>query len=198
MARLLLFTNPAFLRIIEQSDREGYAMGIGFIQDKLEIKFLILYIAARVTEPLAPAEMQDLTMCDDGIDYFDYAECLNDLVKTEHLRVTEDGRYVITEKGLKNSQICESSLPYSVRQHSDKNIAAYNKEALRRAQVQSHVTERDNGTYTVTLALRDDVDELMELRLMVADRATADGLAQRFQQEPEKLYAQLTELLCGR
>ena len=79
-------------------------MGIGFIQDKLEIKFLILYIAARVTEPLEPAAMQDLTMCDDGIDYFDYAECLNDLVKTEHLRVTEDGRYVITEKGLKNSR----------------------------------------------------------------------------------------------
>ena len=60
-------------------------MGIGFIQDKLEIKFLILYIAARVTEPLTPEDMQDLTMCDDGIDYFDYAECLNDLVKTEHL-----------------------------------------------------------------------------------------------------------------
>ena len=145
-------------------------MGIGFIQDKLEIKFLILYIAARVTEPLTPEDMQDLTMCDDGIDYFDYAECLNDLVKTEHLHLTEEGRYAITDKGMKNSQICESSLPLSVRQRSDRNIAAYNKAALRRAQVQSHVTERPNGTYTVTLALRDDVDQLMELQLMVADR----------------------------
>ena len=172
-------------------------MGIGFIQDKLEIKFLILYIAARVTEPLTPEDMQDLTMCDDGIDYFDYAECLNDLVKTEHLRLTEEGRYAITDKGMKNSQICESSLPLSVRQRSDRNIAAYNKAALRRAQVQSHVTERPNGTYTVTLALRDDVDQLMELQLMVADRPTADALAQRFQREPERLYAQLTGLLCG-
>ena len=172
-------------------------MGIGFIQDKLEIKFLILYIAARVTEPLTPEDMQDLTMCDDGIDYFDYAECLNDLVKTEHLRLTEEGRYAITDKGMKNSQICESSLPLSVRQRSDRNIAAYNKAALRRAQVQSHVTERRNGTYTVTLALRDDVDQLMELQLMVADRPTADALAQRFQREPERLYAQLTGLLCG-
>ncbi len=197
MARLLLFTNLALLRIIEQSDREGCAMGIGFIQDKLEIKFLILYIAARVTEPLTPEDMQDLTMCDDGIDYFDYAECLNDLVKTEHLRLTEEGRYAITDKGMKNSQICESSLPLSVRQRSDRNIAAYNKAALRRAQVQSHVTERPNGTYTVTLALRDDVDQLMELQLMVADRPTADALAQRFQREPERLYAQLTGLLCG-
>ena len=84
-----------------------------------------------------------------------------------------------------------------MRQRSDRNIATYNKAALRRAQVQSHVTERPNGTYTVTLALRDDVDQLMELQLMVADRPTADALAQRFQREPERLYAQLTGLLCG-
>ena len=41
----------------------------GFIHDKLEIKFLILYIAARVSEPLPLEGMQELTMCDDGIDY---------------------------------------------------------------------------------------------------------------------------------
>ncbi len=120
-------------------------MGIAFIQDKLEIKFLILYIVSRLTEPVDGADMQDLTMCDDGIDYFDYAECLNDLVRTEHLRLTEEGRYVITDKGRKNSGICESSLPYSVRQLSDRHIAAYNKAALRRAQVQSHVTEGRTG-----------------------------------------------------
>ena len=50
-------------------------MAAGFIHDKLEIKFLILYIAARVSEPLPPEGMQELTMCDDGIDYFAYAEC---------------------------------------------------------------------------------------------------------------------------
>ena len=43
-------------------------MGIAFIQDKLEIKFLILYIAARLTEPVDGAALQDMTMCDDGID----------------------------------------------------------------------------------------------------------------------------------
>ena len=44
-------------------------MGVGFIRDKLEIKFLILYIAARVSEPLPLEGMQELTMCDDGIDF---------------------------------------------------------------------------------------------------------------------------------
>lgn len=173
-------------------------MGIAFIQDKLEIKFLVLYIASRLIEPVDGAELQDMTMCDEGIDYFDYTECLNDLVKTEHLRVLEDGRYMITEKGRRNSGICESSLPYSVRQLSDKHIAAWNKAALRRQQVQGQVTQRENGTYTVALRLRDDVDSLMELELMVADKGDAEALAERFRREPEKVYAQVIETLCGK
>ena len=88
----------------------------GFIQDKLEIKFLILYIAARIIEPIPFDLVLDLAMCDEGVDYFDFSECLRDLVKTEHLTVSNDGMYTITEKGMRNSQICESSLPYSVRQ----------------------------------------------------------------------------------
>ena len=64
---------------------------VGFIQDKLEIKFLILYVAARLIEPVPFEAMQELTMCDDGIDYFAFSECLADLVKTEHLRLTDDG-----------------------------------------------------------------------------------------------------------
>ena len=138
-------------------------MGVGFIRDKLEIKFLILYIAARVSEPLPLEGMQELTMCDDGIDYFAFSECLADLVKTEHLRLTDDGCYAITPKGLRNSEICESSLPYSVRIRTDKNVAAYNKKLLRRSQVRARVTPRENGTFTVELSFHDDVDELMQL-----------------------------------
>ena len=48
----------------------------GFIQDKLEIKFLILYLAARVIEPVPFDTLLDLTLCDDAVDYFDFSECL--------------------------------------------------------------------------------------------------------------------------
>ena len=170
-------------------------MGVGFIRDKLEIKFLILYIASRVSEPLPLEGMQELTMCDDGIDYFEFSECLNDLVKTDHLRLTEDGRYGITTKGLRNSEICESSLPYSVRIRTDKNINAYNKMILRRNQVQSRVLTRENGTFTVELQLRDDVDSVMKLELMVATEEMARDLAERFEKNPEQLYSGMLQAL---
>ena len=69
----------------------------GFISSNLEIKFLILYIMARVVEPVPFEAVQEMSMFDGGVDYFGFSECLADLVRTEHLCV-EDGLYTITEK----------------------------------------------------------------------------------------------------
>lgn len=166
-------------------------MDAAFIHDKLEIKFLILYIAARISEPIPIDGMQELTLCDSGIDYFSFSECLNDLVQTEHLTLSPDGLYAITPKGLHNSEICESSLPMSVRLLTDRNVAAYNQMLLRRAQVRSRVIPRENGTFTVELCFSDDVDQLMHLELMAATEELARELADRFQKNPEQVYSRL-------
>lgn len=166
-------------------------MDASFIHDKLEIKFLILYIAARVSEPIPIEGMQELTLCDSGIDYFSFSECLSDLVHTEHLTLSDDGLYAITPKGLRNSEICESSLPLSVRLLTDRNVAAYNQMLLRKAQVRSRIVPRENGTYTVELRFSDDVDQLMHLELMAATEDMAKDLADRFQQTPEQVYTKL-------
>ena len=115
---------------------------VGFIQDKLEIKFLILYVAARLIEPVPFEAMQELTMCDDGIDFFDFSECLSNLVESQHLTLSDDGLYAITEKGLHNGAICESSLPYSVRLRADKNITIFNQKLKRRAQTEIDLERR--------------------------------------------------------
>ena len=139
----------------------------GFIHDKLEIKFLILYITARVIEPIPFDTVWDLAMCDEGVDYFDFAECLSDLVRTEHLTLSADGLYAITDKGLRNSRICESSLPCSVRLRCDKNLAACNRHLRRKSQVKASTEKRPNGTYTVRLELSDDMGSVMDLRLAI-------------------------------
>ena len=169
--------------------------GKGFIQDKLDIKFLILYIAARVIEPVPFSTVLDLAMCDDAIDYFEFSECLKELVDTGHLTLSEDGLYAITEKGMRNSQICESSLAYSVRLRCDKNVEAWNRKLRRKNQVRSGYEQRPNGTFTVRLSLEDDMGELLKLHLMVPREDMAKAMAARFQESPEKLYGDLLNLL---
>lgn len=172
-------------------------MSAGFIRDKLEIKFLILYVMAGVAEPMPLPDIQALTMIDDGIDYFAFSQCLNELTETQHLRLDERQRYTITAKGLKNSGICQSGLPLSVRLKADKLIERHRQELLRRAQVQAEVVRRENGTYTVALSLNDDVDNIMRLQLMVATEEMAEDLAQRFRENPEQVYSQLVTALYG-
>ena len=169
--------------------------GRGFIHDKLEIKFLILYITARVIEPIPFDTVLDLTMCDDAIDYFDFSECLADLVRTEHLTLDQDGLYAITDKGLRNSRICESSLPYSVRLRCDKNLSSCNRKLRRKSQVKASTEKRANGTYTVNLSLSDDMGSVMDLKLMVVREDMAAALASRFQKAPERMYGAIMDVL---
>ena len=168
----------------------------GFIHDKLDIKFLILYIMARVAAPIDFHALTDLTMCDDGVDYFEFAEAVSELVETGHLTLEEE-LYAITDKGLRNSQICESSLPYSVRLRCDKNIAIWNRKLRRKSQVRAVWDQRANGTYTVRLNLDDDMGSVMDLRLMVVREDMAKVLSERFQKDPEKLYSKIMDLLLS-
>lgn len=168
---------------------------VAFIHDKLDIKFLILYISSRLIEPVGIDALTDLTMCDDGVDYFSFSECLNELVESEHLKKTEDNLYCITPRGLRNSEICESSIPYSVRIKADKNISVYNQKLKRKGLIRSNVTKRPNGTYTVNLSLSDDVDNIMSLDLMVAKEDMAKQLSDHFQTHAEEIYNTILDAL---
>lgn len=170
-------------------------MGIGFIRESLEIKCLILYLAAHVSEPLTLTELQKLTMIDEGVDYFSFAQCLNELVRTGHIELDTEQRYVITAKGVKNSLITADSLPRSVQIKAKKATEEYNRELLRRSQVAARVEQRNDGTCTVSLHLRDDVDELLELRIMAASQEQAQALAEQFRNAPEEIYQKLVSVL---
>ena len=169
----------------------------GFISGKLEIKFLILYIASRVVEPVPFETLQEVAMCDGGVDYFGFSECLADLVRTEHLRVDQDGLYVITEKGRRNSAICESSLPYSVRMQAEQSLVSCNEQLRRKALVRSQIQPREEGGYTVTLSLSDELDDLMNLQLLVTRQDMALELQKRFRESAEKLYSKILSDLYG-
>ena len=169
----------------------------GFISDKLEIKFLILYIASRLVEPVPFEVLQDLAMCDSGVDFFGFWECLADLVRTEHMARSED-LYAITDKGRRNSGICETSLPYSVRMQAERKLAQCNEQLKRRALVGASIQPREKGGYEVTLSLSDELDELMTLRLLITRQDMALDLQNRFRAHAEEIYTKTTADLYGR
>ena len=166
-----------------------------FINDSLEIKCLILYIAARTIAPVPFEVLQDLSMCDEGVDYFKFTECLADLVRTGHLTRDEEDLYAITDKGRHNSSATESTLPYTVRAKAEQNLIACNERIKRRALIGAEIEERETGGYTVALSLRDELDQLMDLRLLVTRRELAQQMQNRFCTDAEDIYAKILALL---
>ena len=166
----------------------------GFIHDKLDIKFLVLYLMARVASPVDFPTLADLTFCDDGVEYFDFAESVAELVDTEHLTL-EDGKYSITDKGRRNGKICESSLAFSVRRKCDQNLARVNGVLRRDAQVRTELLPREDGGVTLRLILDDDKGNIMTLDMLTVSPDQADRLAEKFRVEPEKLYHGILQVL---
>ena len=166
----------------------------GFIHDKLEIKFLILYLMARVAAPIDFPTLTDLTMCDDGIDYFEFAEAAAELVESGHLTLEND-RYSITDKGRENGAACESSLPYTVKRKCSANLSKVNGVLRRNAQVRAEVLPRPEGGLTLKLVLDDDAGNLFTLELLCGSQEQADRLAAHFKERPDHIYNQVLEAL---
>ena len=168
----------------------------GFIHEKLDIKILILFLLRRLPGEVDPSTLGDLCrMCDDGIGYFDYADCLAELVDTGHITENETG-YIITEKGARNADATESSLPYSVRSKALRGIAPVEERMRRMAMITARHKTQDDGCF-VELAMSDGAGEIVHLNLLVASEDQARRIEKRFRKNAEKTYHQIVELLDG-
>ena len=170
---------------------------IGFIQSELDLKLLVLYITARTAGPVTFMQLLETALCDAGVDYFSLTQAVEHMVEIGQLD-REDDRYSITENGRRNAEICESSLPYSVRMHCDENLLKLNDLLRQEAQIQSRVRDNDDGTHTLFLHLDDVGTPLLQLELLVPDRALAERMGKAFKQDPTGVYHDLTTLLASR
>lgn len=170
---------------------------VGFIQSELDLKLLVLYIMSRAAGPLTFLQLLDLALCDAGVDYFSLTQAVEHMVETGQLSREED-RYVLTEKGRRNSEICEDSLPYSVRVHCDENLVRVNDMLRREAQVQTKILNNEDGTCTLHLQLNDVGSPLLVLDLLVPGPTQAIAMSRVFQADPSSLYHGVVELLNRR
>lgn len=166
----------------------------GFIHEKLDIKILILYILDRLPAPVDAQTLTDLVFCDDGIGYFDYSDCLAELVETAHID-EQDGKYQITEKGSRNVREVGSSLPYSVRTKADRITAPIAEKMRRAAMITAAHTVSDAGSCTVSLALSDGIGTIVSIDLLAADTQQAETMEHYFKTHAEDVYHTLVRIL---
>lgn len=162
---------------------------LGFIHDMMDVKVLILYVMARATYPLNTQEIYELCYQDDCLSYFDVCTAIPEMVTSGHLKQLSEDQYEITEKGRHDGELTQDSIAYTVKQRAENAVSRFNRQLRRRSFVRTQTLPRENGDYSVILALDDDTGNLMTLELMAPNQRQAVRLTQLFESRAEELYS---------
>ena len=169
-----------------------------FIHDDLQLKMLILYLLNRVIKPITFDQILQMAMyLDKGVDYFSLTQAVAHMVETGQL--SRDGDlYLITEKGKRNSAICDENLPYSIRKHCDENLLEINDELKTADQIRTEVQPLEDGTCLLHLWFSDGTSPLLELKLLTSSLSEGNQMALRFRRDPASLYYAVVERLISK
>ena len=162
---------------------------LGFIHDMLDVKVLILFVAARSSYPMTTQEIYELCYQDDCLSYFDVCTAIPEMVRSGHLKELEDGRYEITDKGRQDGELTADSIAFSVKQRAENAVARFNRQIRRSSFVKTEVNRREQGDFSVKMTLDDEMGNLMTLELMAPDQRQALRLSRLFEEKAEDVYS---------
>ena len=169
---------------------------LGFIHDMMDVKVLILFVAARSNYPMTNQEVYELCYQDECLSYFDVCTALPEMVASGHLKMVDDERYEITEKGRSDGAITEDSIAFTVKQRAENAVSRFNRQLRRSSFVKTQILPRENGDQSVIMVLDDEVGNLMTLELIAPNQRQAVRLGKLFERKAETLYSLImTELL---
>ena len=171
---------------------------LGFIHDMMDVKVLILFVTARSSYPMTTQEIYELCYQDDCLSYFDICTAIPEMVATGHLKLLEEDKYEITEKGKEAGSLTEDSIAYSVKQRAENAVARFNRQLRRSSFIKTQIIPREGGEYSVLMALDDEVSNLMTLELAAPNMRQAVRLGKLFEKKAEQIYnLTMAELLEG-
>ncbi len=169
---------------------------LGFIHDMMDVKVLILFVAARSSYPMTVQEIYELCYQDECLSYFDVCTAVPEMVESGHLQSVDEERYEITEKGRADGALTEDSIAFTVKQRAENAVSRFNRQLRRSSFVKTQIIPRDSGDFSVVMALDDEVGNLMTLELVAPNQRQAVRLSRLFEKKAELVYnLTMTELL---
>ena len=161
---------------------------LGFIHDMMDVKVLVLFVMARVSYPITIQQLYELCFQDECLSYFDICTAVPEMVESGHLLELVDQTYEITDKGRADGALTEDSVAYTVKCKAENAVSRFNRAQRRSSFVKTQVIPRENGDFSVIMALDDEVGNLMTLELLAPNQRQAVRLSKLFERKAENIY----------
>jgi hypothetical protein len=175
-----------------------------FVQDNTIQKIKLLFVLDKMEIPLTENNIIDIcTSSNDWFSYLDLKEAMYQLIEVgfifENKVENEESRYSITFGGRE----CLSHFHYRIPKDIRDKITTYaqdNRLQLKRTQEYiSEYTKNEDGSYTVTLKIKDPsstaTGSLMVLKLKASNRKMALETAQKWTTKAPIIYENIYDTL---
>lgn len=168
---------------------------LGGLRTRNEIKILIGYLLSRLDTPLTREQLDEVICGEELANYFEMSQALGELADNGNV-IIRNNELIITEKGKNNSETLEHDIPFTVREKA-LNAAVRLQTRLRRERENRIQIDRVEKGCNVTVSVVDSDDEIMSVKLFVADYEQALTVKEKFLEDPVRIYSNIVALLLA-
>jgi len=177
--------------------RGGVAPGGLFTKENIRI--MLCYLLTRIDDEISKTAFADILQGTELANYFEISDALSFLENNGMVTITEkegDIWYRITESGRHVSENLSTELPLSAREKAYAiGARVVNREKMSRG-TEVEIRRIDGDDCNVIMTIYDGNKKiLMQTTLYAADYMQAEVMAQRFRDDPSKLYLSILDTL---
>lgn len=168
----------------------------GSVTTPEEVHMLICYIFREAGQPVTLDQANEVLQRQSLVNYFEFAEAAERLIRMGHLRPAENGRYTLSPEGEKLADTFRQKLPAAVRERAQRALDDV-LTLLRRQQENKVRVKKVGDGYEITLTITDIGSDLMSLTLFLPTEKVCEQVRRRFLNDPALLYKGTMALLTG-
>lgn len=167
------------------------------LKDPYAIKILIAFFLRQIERPVTPEQLCEIATSDAVLNYFDYTEALDAMLKSGAILLKEiDGQeyYVLSELGIEGSKEFNSFVPRVFRNRILSAGLKFFSKLKNEEFVTVEVQELQRGV-NVFCECRDGEDglKLMSLNLFAPDLEQGELLAEKIRENPSSFYSKIID-----
>ena len=166
-----------------------------------EVKLIILYIIQNFGEAIDNGQITDIFMDYEFVDYFTMQKYLDELVETRLVDIDRGAGlrlYFLTHHGEDAYKTYIKKIPVSVREKLLLTIRAYKRKERNAADISATYKPLNELSYAAELSIRESGFPLLDIRMSVGSKETAQEVCRRFREDPQKTYAALLKILTDK
>ncbi len=170
---------------------------LGGLHQIPDVKALVLYLLKEAACVLRESQLTDVLMADGLVEYFDYAESVEQLLMAGMIDIAsleDTGSYRITKHGLEVVGEYEQRLPHNVKSKTLAALQAVLRKKQEDEQIFAEILPSDSG-FSVTCTIREGGETMLSYQVLVPDRKDAYYIAERFRENPTGYYQKMMELI---